>query len=60
MRIHVRLIIQTCILVLIAIILFSIFIRFEFKQSAVLFQDQRKSTENTFDKILELKSKSLE
>ncbi|MDD5505849.1 MAG: PAS domain S-box protein, partial [Candidatus Omnitrophica bacterium] len=42
------------------IILFSIFIRFEFKQSAVLFQDQRKSTENTFDKILELKSKSLE
>jgi len=60
MRIYIRLIIQTCILVLIAIILFSVFIRLEFKQSAILFHGQRKSTENTFDKILELKSKSLE
>jgi len=60
MRIHTKLIIQTCILILIAVTLFSSYVQLEFKQAAILFQGQKKEIENTFDKVLELKSKTLE
>lgn len=60
MRIHTKLIIQTCILIIIAIALFSAYVQLEFKQNAILFQGQRKDIENSFNKILELKSKTIQ
>ena len=60
MRIHTKLIIQTLILILIAFVIFSVYVRVEFQQNAILFQSQKKDIENTFNKILDLKSKTLE
>jgi len=60
MRIHTKLIIQTCILVLIATTLFFVYARLEFKKTAVLFQGQKNDIESIFDRILDLKSKTLE
>ena len=60
MRIHTKLIIQTFILIIIAFAVFSGYVQVEFKQNAILFQNQKKDIENTFDKILDLKSKTLE
>ena len=60
MRIHTKLIIQTFILILIAFVIFSVYVRVEFQQNAILFQSQKKDIENTFNKILDLKSKTLE
>ena len=56
MRIHTKLIIQTFILILIALVVFSVYLRVEFKQNAILFQSQKKDIENNFNKILDLKS----
>ena len=60
MRIHTKLIIQTFILILIAFVVFSVYVRVEFKQNTILFQSQKKDIENNFNKILDLKSKTLE
>ncbi|MFA4988081.1 MAG: PAS domain S-box protein [Candidatus Omnitrophota bacterium] len=60
MRIHMKLIVQTCVLFLIATTLFFFYIRLEFKKAAVLFQSQRSGIETTFDRIAKLKSKTLE
>ena len=60
MRIHTKLIIQTCILVLLATTLFFVYVRLEFKKTVVLFQGQKSEIESVFDKILEFKSKPLE
>ncbi|MDD5691455.1 MAG: PAS domain S-box protein [Candidatus Omnitrophica bacterium] len=60
MRIHIKLIIQTCILILVAIVIFSVYVRVEFEQNTILFQSQKKDIEDTFNKILDLKSKPLE
>jgi PAS domain S-box-containing protein len=40
--------------------LFSIYVRLEFKKNTVLFQSQRDDIESTFNKIMDLKSKTLE
>ncbi|MDD5116162.1 MAG: PAS domain S-box protein, partial [Candidatus Omnitrophica bacterium] len=60
MRIHTKLIIQTIILILLAVVLFSFYVQVEFRQSAILFQGQKKEVENSFSRIVELKSRSLE
>jgi len=60
MRIHTRLIIQTSVLFLLAITLFFVYVKLESKKNTVLFQSQKSDVENTFSKILELKSKTLE
>jgi len=60
MRIHIKLIIQTCILILIATTIFFVYVQLEFKKTAVLFQNQKNDIESIFDRILELKSKPLE
>ncbi len=60
MRIHAKLIILTCILVLVASALFFVYARLEFKRTAVLFHGQQKDIESIFDRISGLKSKTLE